>query len=145
VNVVEEEPSGRGRWFARYDAKGNETFSARIENRHNAAGEIIEGKDAQMSWIETGHVRQVTDNLAEVQAAVGQKIMRVYGNASDGVLESINRGKFNSALYAKNLERRLGGKWKVEAIEVPNTGNKNIGDIGEPEAQYKIEATRIGD
>jgi hypothetical protein len=140
VNVVEEEPSPLGRYFARYRADGTETFSARIENRYNAAGEVIEGKDAQISWIETGHVRQVTDNLAEVQAAVGQKIVRVYGNAADGVLESIKANKFNSALYAKNLARRLGGKWKVEPIKAPNTGGE-----GEPAAKYTIEATKIRD
>lgn len=95
-----------------------------------------------MGWIGEGSVRQVADNLAEIQAEVRQKIMRVYGNASDGVLESINRGKLNSALYAKNLARRLGGKWKVEEIQTPNTRGKSY---GEPEPKYTIEATRIGD
>jgi hypothetical protein len=139
-NVVEEEPTDSGRWFARYNKEtGEEIFSVRIEDGKDAAGNIV-GKEAQISWIETGYIRQVANNLAEVQAEIGENITRVYGNASDGVRETILQDRFNSALYEKNLARRLGGKWRVETIRKAGTGGK-----GQPEAQYTIEATRIGD
>jgi hypothetical protein len=82
--------------------------------------------------------------LAEVQAEVGQKIMRVYGNASDGVLSTITKrkGNVNRPVYEKNLARQLGGAWKVEVIQKPNTRGKFY---GEPEPKYTIEATRTGE
>jgi predicted RNA binding protein with dsRBD fold (UPF0201 family) len=57
VNVVEEDPSPLGRYFVRYRADGTETFSARIKNRYNAAGEVIEGKDASIAWVGDGNLR----------------------------------------------------------------------------------------
>ena len=133
INVVEEEPSRLGRVFARYDKKtGKETFAVRMEGK--------DGTEAAMSWIETGAVLQVADNLAEVQAAIGKNITHVKGKASDCIEEAIRDDRFSSELYAKTLSRRLGGIWKVEPIQNPGTGGE-----GEPKAQYEIEATRIGD
>jgi hypothetical protein len=122
VNVVEEEATETARWFARYDKKGQETFSVRLSKSTN---------NAEISWTE--NVRQLVDNLAEVQAASGQKIPKISGMASDGIEKVIKAKKFNSDLYEKHLSRRLGGQWKVEAIQ--RTDSSDIWDIN---------ATRIG-
>jgi hypothetical protein len=122
VNVVEEDATDTARWFARYDNKGQETFSVRLNKKTN---------DAEISWTE--NVGQLADNLAEVQAASGQKIPKISGMASDGIEKIIKAKKFNSALYEKHLSRRLGGQWKVEAIQ-----RTDASDI------WDINATRIG-
>jgi hypothetical protein len=63
----------------------------------------------------------------------GQPITKIYGNASDGILDAIEAGRFNSKLYEQTLARRLGGKWKVEIIPKPGL-----------ESNWDIIATRIG-
>ncbi|MEE3719723.1 polymorphic toxin-type HINT domain-containing protein [Tumidithrix elongata RA019] len=125
VKVVEEDPTNAGRSFARYDPiTQQEMFSARLE----------EGGHLQMAWIETGTVRQVADNIREIQRFTGQKITKIYGNASDGILGAIEAGNFNSQLYEKTLARRLGGAWQVETIPRQGQGSG-----------WNIIATRIGD
>jgi hypothetical protein len=122
-NVVEEEPTRQGRWFARYDDKGRETFSARVDPKTNKA---------EISWTE--EVLQLADNLAEIQTATGQNIPEINGMASDGIQEAIEAKRFNSDLYEKHLSRRLGGQWKIEVIRRPG-----------PRDVWDINAKRIGD
>jgi hypothetical protein len=52
--------------------------------------------------------------------------------ASDGLEALIKSSRFNTELYAQTLARRLGGKWKVEVIQLPGQ------DV------WDIIATRIG-
>jgi hypothetical protein len=125
VNVVEDEADDTSRWFARYDKKtGDETFSARLDKN----GRL------EMSWVETAALPQLVDNIREIQGAVGQNIKQISGNASDGLLRSIEAGRFNHKLYEKTLARRLGGKWKVETVR------RTSGQQG-----WDIKATRVED
>jgi hypothetical protein len=124
VNVVEEEPTGAGRWFARYDTgTGDELFAARLEERGHL----------QIGWVGDGGVSQIASNIGEIQRYTGQPITKIYGYASAGILEAIEAGRFNSKLYEKTLKRRLGGEWKVEII--PRSSS---------ESSWDIIATRIG-
>jgi len=68
-----------------------------------------------ISW--TGNVRQLADNIAEVQGAIGRNIPKITGVASDGLEATIKAGRFNGDLYAQTLARRLGGQWSVEAVK----------------------------
>jgi hypothetical protein len=83
-----------------------------------------------IAW--TGNVRQLADNIAEIQGAIGRNIPKITGMASDGLEALIKSGRFNTDLYAQALSRRLGGKWIVEVIQRPGQ------DV------WDIIATRIG-
>jgi hypothetical protein len=120
VNVTEETSDRLGRWFARYGDEGAETFSARLLNGSDELG---------IAW--TGNVRQLVDNIAEIQGAIGRNIPKITGVASDGLEATIRSGRFNGDLYAQTLARRLGGQWTVEAIKRPGA------DV------WEIIATRI--
>jgi hypothetical protein len=61
VNVTEETSDRLGRWFARYGDDGAETFSVRLLNGSDELG---------IAW--TGNVRQLVDNIAEVQARLAE-------------------------------------------------------------------------
>jgi hypothetical protein len=117
------------RRFVRLNAKGDETFSVRIEA----------GNEAQIAWIERGSAHQVAPNLAEVQDKVG-RIPRIYGRASDELEGSIRAGTFKPDKAAKILERQLGGEWEIRLTKLPGTGGP-----GQPKASYNIEAIRTGD
>jgi len=124
VNVVEEDPTPAGRWFARYNTEtGDELFAARLE----------EGGHLQIGWVGDGGVPQIASNIREIQLYTKQPITKIYGYASAGILDAIEAGRFNSKLYEKTLARRLGGKWKVEIIPKPGL-----------ESNWDIIATRIG-
>ncbi|MEG3974323.1 polymorphic toxin-type HINT domain-containing protein [Microcoleus sp. herbarium8] len=122
VNLVEEDPSDLGRWFARYDSKYNELFSARLE----------EGGHLQIGWVGDGGVPQIANNIREIQRYTGQPITKISGYASDGIEKAIKAGSFNSELYEKTLARRLGGEWKIEIT--PKSGSTS----------WDIIATRNG-
>jgi hypothetical protein len=137
-NVIEEEPTESGRWFAKYNDKGQETFSVRIDHITNAA---------EISW--TDPLNQLPANLAEVQAATGKKLTSINGIASDDFSKRLSKlytsddlGSFERSqdLYARILEKKLGGKWKVNITKREKTGGP-----GEPDAKFDIEAKRIGD
>lgn len=121
MRVTEETSDRLGRWFARYGDDGAETFSARPLNGSDEVG---------ISW--TGNVRQLADNIAEVQGAIGRNIPKITGVASDGLEAPIKAGRFNGNLYSQTLARRLGGNWSVEAVKRPGS------DV------WDIIATRIG-
>ena len=133
VNVVEEEPTRMGRWFARFDQEtGNETFSARL---------IPKTRKLEISW--TDPIPQLSENLAEVQAefqrTTGQNITEIIGNASDRFLEKIRNKKFDHRIYERALSKSLGGQWSVET---PRRPGYELVDI--KEAAFDIKAVRIG-
>jgi hypothetical protein len=139
VKLVEEEPSGGGRWFARYDADGKETFSVRMANKTN---------EAEIAWIDP--LGQLPDNLAAAQAATGKNIPKISGNASDGFeirLRKLFYSKDPTALsrsgelYSRILEKKLGGKWRVDITLKKGTGTNPI----ENAPEFKVEANRIGE
>jgi hypothetical protein len=146
VNVVEEEPTAMGRWFARYGPKtGAETFSARLESKASLDLKTnLESKTNRLEISWTDPVTQLTDNLAEVQAEVqrttGRNISEISGNASDRFLNKLRNNKFDHKLYERALSKRLGGKWKVE---MPRRLGYELVDV--QDAAFDIKAIRIGD
>lgn len=124
MNVVEESPDNLGRWFTRYGDDDAETFSARLLDGTDELG---------IAW--TDNIRQIARNIGEIQDTIGRTIPKINGTASDGVEAAINAGRFNSDLYARQLSRHLGGKWKVEAIR----------RLGVRNEVWDIIATKMGD
>jgi hypothetical protein len=124
VKVVEEISDNLGRWFARYNAEGYETFSARL---------LHDTFELGVAW--TSNVQQLAGNIAEIQRVVGRPVPRISGTASDGIEAMIKAGRFKTGLYVRHLERRVGGNWRIEIIRRRDVENE----------VWDIIATRIGD
>lgn len=105
MNVVEASPDNLGRWFIRTNDEGTETFAARLLYRSDELG---------VAWAET--IPQIAMSIAEIQAAIDRKILRISGTASNGIEDAIVKRRFNSNLYSRRLSRHLGGEWRVEVV-----------------------------
>lgn len=67
--------------------------------------------ELSIAW--TDNVGQLTWNIAEIKGIIGRNIPKITGMASDGIEAAIKTGRFHADLYAKQLGRRLGGKWEI--------------------------------
>jgi hypothetical protein len=74
VNIIEEEPDRLGRWFACYDAYGEEQFSARLHTESHELG---------IAWV--NDLRQRSTAVATIQSIINHDVLRIVGIASNGL------------------------------------------------------------
>jgi hypothetical protein len=99
------------------------------------SGQLLPGGELNVGWAE--HIGDVGQFARQVQQTTGTRITRITGTPSVRssptepplLGDMIRNGTFDSARYARALERELGGRWEVTAD--PRTG--------------RFEARRVGD